>query len=277
MGCVLVDAISNILIRILISSLVGLGIMLQPGCSPNSSSEVGADEVARASYLIDKKQYSESIYILEAHLRKQPIDNRARVVLASAYAARAGILLSSYTHFVAELEKWNKIDELLSSDSDTSPLQLMAKATFRIQIVLRAFDALPVAQGATSLADLNSALSTLDQAGKLNGGPAIYRALLRIAAFKHNVRLAMKPLVNLTGCRIEVIELLNWLKRVGFEIERVVGDVVEGVANSATKKSTLEFSSHLSNSLSELNKISPTLIGSVEIPVFVRKVTGACE
>jgi hypothetical protein len=262
--------------RLLLAIAATVSLMLLPQCSSTTASEDGGDEITRANYLIEQKQYSEAIFILDDRIKKQPADTRARVLIASAYAGRAGIKLSSYSDFAAELSKWGQVDELLSPDDDGSLLQTVGKAALRIQLILKAFDALPTASGPEGLNDIKAGLSALDQAAEIHGGPAIYRALLRVAVFKQSLHTVYKPNF-LAGCRISPPELAKWFSTVGGDIEKIVNDVSAGVADPETKKRTLEFGGRLQSAIDEVEGATAPFGFTVEFPASIKKVYGKCD
>ena len=166
---------SGVCYAILIVAVWGLG-----ACDSKPEPVAGDEEIARASFLIEQKQYSEAIYILSERTRYNRGDKRARIILASAYAARAGVSLSTYVNFAGELAKWGEIDRILPGEDDGDSLQAMVKAAVRVQLMLRAFDSIPAPSRLAAMEDIREALAAIEQAGELTGGPSLYRALLRI-------------------------------------------------------------------------------------------------
>lgn len=225
-----------------------LGVMAC-GTKTDSSADSSGDELTRANYLIDKKQYSEAIYVLDERVRTSPKDTRARVLLASAYAARAGVQLSSFTNFASELDKWNKVDQLFpDQEGEEDFVAQVGKIAVRLEIIIRAFDAIPLPSRVDQQNDLASAFAALNDGGNLSGGAAFYRALLHIALFKLNLQSKYRP-QYLSGCQVSAASLVTWFTNVSTELTAIVADISGGLADPGAKAAMAKISSELKTGL----------------------------
>lgn len=256
------------LARLFLTAIVT--IATASGCTVSTSDGEKADEVTRANQLIDKKQYSEAIYVLTERLKRSPADSRARVLLASAYAARAGIRLANYGNFAATIDKWNKLSELLDDGMEENLLQVVGKAFLRIQIVVKAFDALPVPSTSEGISDLGAALSVLDEGGELKGGPSLYRALLRVTLFKQQLKTVYRPRFA-PACRISTRDLTAWLSAIAGQVGKIVDDVGGGLADPESKKRTMEFGARLKGHVVDVTSAVQLDGVNVDVPLVVRK------
>jgi len=214
------------------------------------------------------------------------------VLLASAYSGRAGLSMVSFAIFAREVDKWRQLDELLPTSDDGSWIQAVAKISFRLQVSLRAFDALPVLSSPEAAADLNLAVSTLDGAGRIFSGMSIFRALVRVVYFKNQLASHYRPKL-MPLCRIAPEELTTWLKSVSTEVGKIIDDVAYGLADTGARDRTLKISSDLKVNLEalvramELASAAQTVIkpaaantklpDSIELPALLKKVYGECK
>lgn len=262
-------------------------VLAMGGCSTTvSPGPPSNNEIARANFLIDQNQYSEAIFVLENRLKKDPTDLKARVLLASAYASRAGLHVANYSAFHHEVDKWNQIDEILPGDDEDDWMQSLAKITFRLQVTIRAFEALPNPTTPEALKDIDTAVAVLDDGGRLEGGPSIYRALLRVVQFKQLLFVKSRPKF-LEGCRIAPEEMSEWLTNVTRALTLIIDDVAFGLSDPGARERTLQLARNLQGDLERIlsEYLRPAvnlgvpplpLPKGVDVPVVIRKVYGGC-
>lgn len=258
--------------------LIGAALGLL-GCDSRPEPVVGDDEIARASYLIEQKQYSEAIYILSERTRHYPNDKRARVILASAYAARAGISLSSYVNFARELAKWGKVDQILPEENDGDFLQSIAKASVRVQLMYRAFDSIPAPSSLAAMEDIQKAYTALVEAGELSGGPSLYRALVRIMVFKQDLFLKNRPRIE-RGCMAYPKEISKWLKSFLISLEAIFIDVGNGFTEPELRKKADEMTTKFREIISDIDPAKMYLEISnepVALPPALKMLLGQCR
>jgi tetratricopeptide (TPR) repeat protein len=258
-------------------ALVCMGLFCMLSCTSTvGNGPSDADELSRANYLIDKQQYSEAIYVLESRLSRSSDDNRARVLLASAYAARAGVRIANYTAFAHEIEKWKAIDDLLPTSDDDQWTQAVAKVTFRLQVAIRAFESLPNVSGESALKDIHSAVKTLDEGGRIQGGSSLFRALLRVVDFKNRIYSEDRPQV-FARCQIRTEDLSQWLENVATEVKKIIEDVGYGLKDQGSREQTLQIANNLNESLKkiaqyQLQVATVELPEQIEVPPFLVQI-----
>ena len=258
--------------------LIGL-VFFYGGCGSGTEPIAGDDEVTRASYLIEQKQYSEAIYILSERTRRYPGDVRARVILASAYAARAGVSLSSYLDFARELGKWGQIDRILPEENDDDFLQSMTKAAVRVQLMIRAFDSIPAPSSLAGMEDIRKATAVLDEAGELKGGPSLYRGLLRIMVFKQDLFITNRPRIE-RGCRAYPKEISKWLKSFLVTLEAIFVDFGNGFTEPEAREKAKAMTQKFRDIIKDIDPAKMVWeIGDepVELPPALLMLLGPCR
>jgi len=235
--------------------------------------------LTRATELIDQKQYSEAIFVLDDRLKKYPGDGKTRVMLASAYAARAGVDLSSYTSFASELQKWDQIDQLLPNEDDgpiLNALDVVAKAAVRIELVVRAFDVVPAPSTSDGLADLNKAVQTLSDGGVLTAGPSIYRALLETAVFKNDLQNKYK-LKQDVRCEVQSRDLQAWFQTVSQAVQSILNDVANGLTDATAVSKIHVISTEVQTDITAVTTVlqaPDTAATSLNLPPGLRQLYG---
>ena len=218
------------------------------GCMSQHHSGDG-NEVGHAESLINQGNDSEAIFILTPYVREHPKDLNARVTLASAYADRGGMRLLRFKNFAAEILKWDKSKDYGLLNSNDPVISALSQTLWHIQLVLRAFDAIPSAGSPTSYDDLKQALQVLEDGGRLTGGPSIYRALLRLTIFKHDLSTKYR-LQKTADCQIQKDQIVQWLESIHSDLENLITDVAYGMSNPTTREDTLNVATDVRKQIS---------------------------
>ncbi len=207
-------------------------------CSNRHETSETRDEMARASYLIDQGQYSEAIYILNEKLKAEPGHPKARVLLASAYAGRAGLKFIQYKDFASAVLTWDTNGSNALAASRDPVIRTIAQTIWQIQVVLRAFDAVPAPTEKNGYDDLRTALEILDEGGRLYEGASLYRALIRIVVFKQDL-VTRYQLRAENGCYIEIPQLARWFETIERELSMLMTDYAYSMKDGEKRKGTL--------------------------------------
>ena len=236
-GDFLFDSISTPKIRRWIFTVVALALTASAtGCMTKHHDD--GDELGHAQSLINQGNDSEAIFILTKVVKDTPQNLNARTMLASAYAHRGGMILLRYKNFAAEILKWDKSKDYGLLNSGDPVVSALSKTLWHIQLVIRAFDSIPVSGSPSSYDDLKQALQVLDEGGRLTGGPSIYRALLRLTIFKHDLSTKYR-LQKTADCQIQKDQIVHWLESIHDDLENLITDVAYGMANPTTREDTL--------------------------------------
>lgn len=83
------------------------------GCS-NKKSTQSEDVILRAYRLIDEQRTDEAIDLLEECRKAQPKNEECQIVLASAYAHKAGIKIQKFVPLVNDANRFQKLQEAIS-------------------------------------------------------------------------------------------------------------------------------------------------------------------
>lgn len=234
-----VDPTLHAICQIGVRSAVALAMALTlNGCANKKESEKSRSEVERAASLIDQAQYSEAIYILNNKLKTDTRDQRARLLLASAYSARGGLKFLDFRRFASQVSSWSSQDEPTLFTARNRVLQSVVRIIWQVQRFSQAFETVPAPPDVRGYEDLRSALMVLDEAGELTGGASLYRALLRVVIFKHDVN-ERYGIVPINGCGIDLPQLMRWFTEVGAELERMMTDYAFSLKDPKAREKTL--------------------------------------
>lgn len=214
-------------------------VFLASGCANKREAEKSRSDIDRATYLIDQGQFSEAIYTLTEKLKEEPQHSQARLLLASAYAGRAGLRFLDFKLFAAQVQSWNGHDDPKLFSSKNKVLQSVAQTIWQIQRFSQAFDTVPAPTSRTGIDDIRKGLAALDEAGRLYAGPSLYRALLRVVVFKYDMTNRYDLLPE-GGCGIDIPQLVRWFADVGQELELMMTDYAYSIRDEGSRAKTLK-------------------------------------
>ena len=226
------------LCQIGVIGLIAFALLMMAGCANKRESEKSRSEIDRAASLIDQAQYSEAIYVLNTAVKKTPGDQRARLLLASAYSARAGLRFLDFRKFAAQVQSWSSSDEPTLFTTRNRVLQSVVRIIWQVQRFSQAFETVPAPSSVGGYDDLRSALAVLEEAGELTGGASLYRALVRVVIFKHDIN-ERYGIVPINGCGVDLPKLIRWFTEVGEELERMMTDYAFSQKDPAAREKTL--------------------------------------
>lgn len=199
---------------VIIAMAMGYGLSL--------SAHAQTPAVERALFLIDQQLFDEAIFTLARDLQIFPNNPRARILLASAYAARNGIVLVRFTAIAKNLSVLANAAPPAGEGGPT-PLEL----------IMAAFQQIPVLTTPQALDDINQAVAVLDGPG-IQRGALLFRAILKIVIFKFNY-LNGNLIRPETGCKIDPREYQQWMMGLEAQLQSAVSDVQQGMADPKIK------------------------------------------
>ncbi len=233
------------------------GALSLASCSKNhvqASAETDYDYAVR---LLDHGQYSAAIEVMEGHISTAPDDGRARLLLASAYAGRAGVQLTDFFDLAKELMRASKsdphgLDGLKKTDA-MEFLDRLYKALHRLENFLRAFNLVPDVRSDRQVQDLRTAVQILneDQGSNLSRGAILYRGLLKIVLLKHSLRHE-SPLDLTRNCKLPVAATAQRIHRLYDDVRSVFDDVAEGTAQPRTRRQIHQAAADLEKSFARV-------------------------
>jgi hypothetical protein len=186
----------------LISFLVLLLAVLS-ACSSGKPQETDQQSTLHHAYgLIDEGKPTEAIDLLESYL-KNADDTDIRIALASAYVAKAGLPIQKFYQFaksISELQPSasdffeshsvvNRLSESASAADSSASEILMNRWVYAVEVFsvgVKVFDSLPDVAPEQE-ADLDQAISILEQIKAMTHGEVLYRALLRTVRLKNQL------------------------------------------------------------------------------------------
>lgn len=255
------------------------------------------DEQSKASELISQGKYNESIAMMDSAVRNNPQDKKSRLLLASAYAAQAGIFLTSYMPLADELVHASKsrdaqvanqanvlIYEQLKKGARTPEqrklievAQALFMATARMNTVIRQFNAIPNVGSPQSLENLKTAIAILD-GDEYIGGPALYRGLLRLVLIKDYFKSRLN-LSYFSQCSVDFNILITQLTEIRGMIARVYNDLIFGMIEPGKKAQMIQaaerFDIDLDNTIDTIKTIN--MPGAMDLSFVYKQLGTKCE
>lgn len=185
----------------LLAVAMGLIILASFGCNRSHTRDSSEPHVEEAYQMIDDGQYTEAIDLFWSLLQNEDTPT-IRIGLASAYAARAGILVQSYWELILPLikaqpethkdkvEKFKKEWKLLILKLPSEVQATLAaneanilKAYENLESFKARFEKIPLLTGLDQVGDINMARSIIkDEASR---GAHLYRSLLSLVLFRY--------------------------------------------------------------------------------------------
>jgi hypothetical protein len=200
------------------------------GCASNQHENNGSDN-DRAQSFIDQGLYNEAITTLSNRVTQYPEDSRARVLLASALAAKHGLILDRFVDFARVL--FTLKDQLNPPDSKAGNLGFPQQLSWQIDIMMKALHALPAVSDQEMLNDLVQAVSVL-QGVPLSPGAHIYRALLQLVIFKYDLENSFR-MKTTPSCEVTTAGLLHWFQAVTDSLTSIIDDIELGIKDPGQK------------------------------------------
>lgn len=280
--------------NILKSLLIFLFTLLCFSCS--EVQEKKQSEYDLANHHINEGRYNAAIQVMQGRLREDPQDQKARLILASAYAARAGVLVRDYYDIASSfLEQKRAADQLLANQqfnlfvrlikaNPQSPhLELLKafdkiyRASFALSQILATIDLIPSVSG-HQLKDLQSAIETLGGSTRLSAGPSLYRALLRIVYLK-NVMSQKYDLTYLKDCEIDLLKLILQVEELKIDLRDIISDLAHGSTKKSFHADLLRYQSEAVSSLDDALNFLLTIqsIQELETSSLSRELARSCE
>lgn len=229
--------------------LMGMGLLLGSCSSDKGGRDNRYDQV---QHQIDKGDYTAAIETTEEMLQGNEQDHQARVLMASAYAARAGVFMRNYLDLARdffetteEAERmfdergfvvFKRLEARNGTDGDALKiLQALYKAVWRVSDVLHKIDLVPTLAQGPQQDDLQRAIEILAEDTELKGGPAFYRGLLRLTLLKSRIKTDYY-VMDIQVCKIDSFTLAEQLGLVGDEFLPVFEDLIVGSMSESRRK-----------------------------------------
>jgi len=234
----------------LLAAALGLIILVSFGCNRNNSIESNDSQVEEAYQLIDDGQYTQAIDLFRSLMQTDDTPT-IRIGLASAYAARAGILVQNYWDLILPLikkptdsgnnEQKAKIEKLKvdwkliilklpqeAQDTLNANEDNVFKAYENIENIKARFEKIPLLTNLEQVADIATARAIIIDVS--SPGAHLYRALLSLILIRFEVNssinhfnLSMESLKSLVNNCSQ--ELNFWVTHLG-SISSLISDLI---------------------------------------------------
>jgi hypothetical protein len=269
--------------------------LMSVGCT-SGTNDSPPTEYELANRQISEGNYNAAIATMSARLQDRPQDQKARVILASAYSARAGIFMGEYFEVINRLLKHmaasdaiidNQYSKLfvrwqsqVKDQDQKGILDVFSKvyvATFRIGELVTALDMIP-RLSADNQRDVALAVETLNGAdAPVRGGAALYSGLLRLLLLKNN--LASKyDLAYLNKCNVDLNALASQLTDLQNDVQGLLLNLANGFADrrkaASMKKASENIESAFGEAISTIQQFSA--FQEVDVTDLSAKLGGKC-
>ncbi len=219
--------------------------------------------VLKAYRLIDEQRTDEAIELLEHEVKREPNNREYKVVLASAYAHKAGIKIQklvpvfSRSHHLQKLNSASTAKEKMSWGEKLNKKALNISALFiRLATVLASYSSIPIidSEGELYIRHAIELLNSLDK--KITQEAALYRAILEVILLKHFLtenfigEFAEPNIKNEESCRIDLGNLNDSLIVLGKLLIDIYDDL--GYANPKQASKMAQQSEETANVISDL-------------------------
>lgn len=233
-----------------VSLFIILAAFFFVGCAPEKKQQNESTSV-KAYRLIDEQRTDEAIQLLETSLREEPDNQDYKIILASAYAHKAGFgvqklipLMSRAKSFKQDDALFLKIIEELKKDEKPAQIMQLARLFNQMSEFAKIYNAIPSTESVYEVAYLEQAIDILNKVGKdLKPEDALYRGVLEILLLKHILSEKLIGQINteikLENCQVDLSTANLSIIRLGKLLIDIYYDI--GIANpsQAIKMKTL--------------------------------------
>lgn len=238
-----------------------------------------------ANQHIENRNYESAIALMRDQISRSPYDRRARVILASAYAARAGISIQSYVDLIQELVDSEKninqrttlalvhLRSQAGSDEERDLVDVLIdfnQALLDVTDLLIKFEKIPTIETHEQYQDLQRALKTISKDHAPEAGPSIYRGLLHIVVFRYHLQKYYR-FPEVKNCQVDLSELYTKVHQFKVEVGQILEDFVLGSKNSERSKKLIKLAESTEKSFNKvIHKLSKySEAGESDISLFL--------
>lgn len=221
----------------LITIVISIGILFT-GCSSVKQDKT-MDPALEAYRLIDEQRTNEAIQLLEDSLDKHPDNAEYKVVLASAYAHKAGVRIQTLVPIFSQAGKIKKANaqikdaDLNKSNSERVNDGALAIANLLTQYagIFEAYTSIPFVNPELAIY-LRQAIQLLNSIGpSIKSEDILYRVVLEVVLFKHIVAEGfigefLEPKEkNSSTCRVDISRINDTVIKAGKLLIDIYGDI----------------------------------------------------
>lgn len=210
----------------------------------NTQKPDSTSEVDRAIYLIDTGQANEAIFTMQNYVQNNPYDERARLVLASAYAASIGLNLTQFSLFATNIIQWDKDSKAVAAlpKGNDPDLTALNSAFQKLYGVTRLLKSIPLIRSSDQRLRLEYAIATLGGDSKIYGGASMYRGSLKIVLFKDNLIRRDNLVAGRKGCQASNEAAARWLGAIQKDLVDALLDLAFGLSDKQSQAHIVSFS-----------------------------------
>ncbi|MCB0349537.1 MAG: hypothetical protein KDD38_00025 [Bdellovibrionales bacterium] len=268
---------------------------LSIGCSGELQAPIES-EYDQANQQISEGNFNTAIAIMSQRLEDDPSDRVARLILASAFAARAGVFMNQYYDIGQQIAAkikgaevywathskliFNRIEENAKSSEQKSLLaafESVYKIIYQINELIGIFSIIPTLSPADHR-DLQQAVSILIVEPNYMGGAILYRGLLRLALLKNDLRTKYEML-GMANCEVNLSVLANQLYSLQKDVTGVMSDFISSSVKenkqSALFRTTAQINKNFDSARGALNSLS--VANTIDVSILTVQFGGKCK
>jgi hypothetical protein len=261
-------------------------------CSPQQ--EPAPSDYDQANQDIEQGKLNSAIQLMTDRLNQNAHDQKARVILASAYAARGGVYLKRYLNLAealflsdeaaqdsGHLVLFERLKAQAGTDDQKRLIEALASVNYslwQVNDLFVKFRKIPTVSSDKNFQDVQTAVHVLDEEKTLTGGPALYRGLLRLATLRYQIE-HFRGFANLRGCQVDFNEIGAEFGFVRVEVTRLLKDFQAGTASDSSRRkfdALLASCDRIFGSVDQrLQKLAP--YGPTDVSRFLTRLGAKCE
>ena len=262
-----------------------LATLVMFGCAGSKNEGVRNDTVLEAYRLIDDQRTDEAIQLLETSLVADPSKSEYKVVLASAYAHKAGIKIQKLVPMLTQSDKIKKLnDQSLDASLDDSVSGKVNSGALNIARLLTKFSgffeayALVPTVTKNQAVYLTHAIYLLNDVGNdLKPEDVLYRAVLETVLFKYFLaegfigELIEPKAKDQVSCRLDLGNVNDSIVKMGKLLIDICNDI--GYVNPKQAVDMKKIAEQVSESVTNLTIATTAVTAADEAAnIFLKQV-----
>jgi hypothetical protein len=196
-----------------------------------------ANDYEQAQVLMEEGKYDSVITLLEPSLVKTPKNHSMRLLLASAYAARAGIFIISFKDFAK-----NFLDSPAVETGERKDSALVSSIN-QVKAYIDKFNRIPLIQSEQQWNDVEHAVFVIESESDFSGGAAVYSGLLRLVSLRYQL-FTRDNFFQVASCQVTANYLSSKLHFIQDKVSGVLNCFIRATPKEVEKQ---ELQSHQMN------------------------------
>ena len=248
-----------------------------------------------ANRAITEGNYNAAIATMAQKVDYDANDKKARLILASAYAARAGVYMRDYIEISQKVvDKIREAEAYLSSDNlqiferikrgmsnqdqikMVDAVQKTYSALYQANQIINIFSSIPTLSLAAQK-DLSFAVQILSAEKNYINGAALYRGVLRLVLFKNHMKTDYK-LSHLNKCSMNITSWISELQEIKDDASNILYDFSLGTNSPKLRQEISDISQSLDFDFNKAIRVLQNLnLEHADVSHVTKAISGQCE